>query len=352
MVHRWRGRRLARRLVPVSALLLSGGLGAGPAAVVAWAGAADAATDAAPTMSPVASGRPRSTGAPDLEVHKTSDAADEVRPGDAITYTILARNAGDLPAHDVEISDTFPDGLRYAGGPPPIQGGGCTVASSLDQSGNETLTLYCTIDVLPAGASATVAVPLHVQPDAPCGAMTNDVSISAADEPRQAVDAGNSARVIDQVACSCGVRLVTSAHPTEGRPGDPIAYTYTVTDTGNAVLSRVAIEDDVLGHVGHLLDLRPGHTRTLTARTTLPAHGVAVRNTATATATAEGGETCSARGPASVTVVKAAGGGPANPDTGTGGTAFTGVADAPLAAAIVLAALGLVAVSISRRRPV
>ena len=352
MVHRWRGRRLARRLVPVSALLVSIGLWAGPGALAARAGTADAK---APT-SPVDHAR-QSTGTPDLEVQKTSDAGAEVRPDEAITYTIVARNVGDAAAHNVEISDTFPDGLSYAGAPPSIAGGACTVASSLDQSGNETLTLYCTIDLLDAGASATVEVPLHVRSDAQCGAITNEVSVSARDEPRDAVDAGNTDEVTDHVACSCGVRLVTTPRPAEGRPGDSIEYTYAVTDTGNAVLTRVAIDDDVLGHVGHLLDLRPGHTRTLTARMTLPSHGVAVRNTATATATAVGADPCSARDSGSVTIVKAAGSGPgggapgANHGDGGSGTAFTGPADVPLAAAIFLGLLGLLALAISRRRP-
>jgi len=285
-------------------------------------------------------------------VQKTSDAGAEVHPGDAIRYTIVARNVGDAVARKVEISDTFPDGLRFAGGAPPlIQGGGCTVASSLDQSGIETLTLYCTLDVLGAGASAAVVMPLHVQPDAPCGTLTNDVTISAANEPRRAIDARNSDQVTDQVACSCGVRLVTTPRPIQGHPGDPIVYTYAVSDTGNGVLTRVAIDDEVLGHVGHLLDLRPGHTRTLTAHTTLPTRAAPVRSTATATATAEGGDACSARDSTSVTIVEAAGSGPGNHPGRTGGTAFTGTADAPLAAAIVLGVLGVVALAISRRRP-
>jgi uncharacterized repeat protein (TIGR01451 family) len=351
MVHRWRGRRLARRLVPISVLLVSFGLGAGPAALVAQAETADATPSVAPTTS-VQHEVSRSTGTPDLEVRKTSDAGAQVPPGGAITYTIVARNVGDAAAHEVEISDTFPDGLSYAGGPPPLAGGSCTVASSLDQSGNETLTLYCTMDLLDAGASATIDVSLRVRSDASCGSITNEVSIAAKDEPRDAVDAGNSDAVSDQVACSCGVRLAATPRPTQGSPGDPIGYTYAVTNTGNAVLTRVAIDDDVLGHVGHILDLRPGHTRTIGAQMTVPARGAAVRSTATATAAIEGGGTCSAKDSASVTIVEAAGGGPAKHGRGSDGTAFTGSGDVPLAAAVVLGVLGLLALAISRRRPV
>jgi uncharacterized repeat protein (TIGR01451 family) len=350
MAHRWRGRRLARRLVLVSAALLSVWLATGPGALASVRGANASPSGPSPIPTPTPS---PSGGTPDLQIRTTSNARSELHAGDVVRYTIAVTNVGAAAAHGVQITDRFPDGLRYADGPPALGGGSCTVVSSIDQSGNETLTLVCTMEVLAAGASATVSLPMRVVAATSCGRITNEVSVSARDEPRAAVDERNRNAVTDQVACSCGVAIVTTPQRIRGVPGDLVVYRYHVTNTGNSLFRRVIVTDDLLGHIGHVDALRPGHEQTLTARFRLPSRGIDVRDTGTATATDQTGTTCSARDAAIVTLVEAAGGSrpPAGGARGaTGGTAFTGAADLPLGAAIALGLIGAVCLLLTRRR--
>jgi hypothetical protein len=44
-----------------------------------------------------------------------------------------------------------------------------------------------------------------------------------------------------------------------------VTYTYVVTNTGDVTLFDITVDDDVLGHIGDIAQLEPGHSATLTA---------------------------------------------------------------------------------------
>jgi hypothetical protein len=54
-----------------------------------------------------------------------------------------------------------------------------------------------------------------------------------------------------------------------GHPGDPVTYTYKVTNTGDVTLTNVVVNDDKLGHIGDIGTLEAGATATLTKAATI-----------------------------------------------------------------------------------
>ena len=108
-----------------------------------------------------------------------------------------------------------------------------------------------------------------------------------------------------------GIAISVEPTPVSGTPGDTITYTYVVSNTGDAALSDISVDDDRLGHIGDIPQLQPGHDATLHATRTLSATQVWVINTATARGTDASGASVSASDEASVTIVAAANGGQA-----------------------------------------
>ena len=144
-----------------------------------------------------------------------------------------------------------------------------------------------------------------------------------------------------------GIAISVEPTPVSGTPGDTITYTYVVSNTGDAALSDISVDDDRLGHIGDIPQLQPGHDATLHATRTLSATQVWVINTATARGTDASGGSVSASDDASVTIVAPGNGG----QGGHGGTAFTGLDSTPAAAlAISLGLVGAALLVAARRR--
>jgi len=167
------------------------------------------------------------------------------------------------------------------------------------------------------------------------------VAFSDTDQKVSARDSA-SVRVLDP-----GIAISIKPSPVSGTPGDTITYTYVVSNTGDASLSDIAVDDDRLGHIGDIAQLQPGHHATLHATRTLSATDVWVINTATARGTDAGGRSVAASDEASVTIVAVGSG----DQGGHGGTAFTGLDATPAAAlAIALGLVGAWLLAAARRR--
>ena len=142
-----------------------------------------------------------------------------------------------------------------------------------------------------------------------------------------------------------GIQLDTTATPTRGPSGTPIVYTYGVTNTGDAALFNVSVDDDSVGHVADIAKLEVDGTIQLTSGNTLGSSPIT--NKATAGGSDVLGGSVSDDDSATVSVIS--GGGSGN-GTG-GGSPFTGSDSARLGGWIVaLAALGSALLSTSRRR--
>ncbi|CAB4695702.1 unannotated protein [freshwater metagenome] len=85
-----------------------------------------------------------------LSITKTVDKA-TAAPGDTVTYTLVAANAGPAAAQDVVVTDALPAGTTYAS----VSGATCSVAAS---------TVTCPIGSIAAGTSTTITLKATVDP--------------------------------------------------------------------------------------------------------------------------------------------------------------------------------------------
>ncbi|HEY5999657.1 MAG TPA: SdrD B-like domain-containing protein [bacterium] len=73
-----------------------------------------------------------------------------------------------------------------------------------------------------------------------------------------------------------GIRIDKTASPLEVYPGDPVTYTYTVTNTGSVVLVDITVTDDrIAGQIAAVPRLEPGESFTVTRTVVAPACGQA-----------------------------------------------------------------------------
>jgi ethanolamine utilization microcompartment shell protein EutS len=139
---------------------------------------------------------------------------------------------------------------------------------------------------------------------------------------------------------------VKDVNPQSGNPGDTVTYSFTVTNTGDTTLSHISVDDDVIGHIGHIAQLDAGDSVTLTKDWELPRDEVSVTNVGTATGTDVLGKTVTADDDATVEIVSGT-----HHHRPTPPTAFTGSDALRLGViALLLLGLGSLAVLASRRR--
>jgi uncharacterized repeat protein (TIGR01451 family) len=273
---------------------------------------------------------------PDVTVTKTADA-DPVENGDPIGFLITVGNDGPGTATGVTLSDTLPTngGLDWSvdlvDGQAPA--GQCAIANGV---------LTCDFGDVAEGETHTVHLTSPTD-DTSCGAVDNAVVVAALNEAESATS-NNEASASLLVICPA-IKIVKTVDPKSGAPGDTVTYTYVVTNIGDTTLYDVSVDDDVIGHVGDIVQLDPGKSVTLTKDFVLPAGSATVTNLGTATGTDVLGTQVSDGDDAFVTIVEAENP-PPNPPT-----AFTGsdAARLGLIAGLMLA-LGVLALFLGRRR--
>lgn len=147
-----------------------------------------------------------------------SASAPVVHEGDTVTYTYLVKNTGIVPISGVILTD---DQLGQVAGP-----------ASGDTNGNTILDpgetwVYSTMTTL----SATT---------------TNTATASGLD-PENAVVSTDPSTPVTVTVIHPGMAIAKTASATLIAPGDPVTYTYTVTNTGDVALTAVTVTDSVLG---------------------------------------------------------------------------------------------------------
>ncbi|WP_341925730.1 hypothetical protein [Nocardioides psychrotolerans] len=166
-------------------VLTAGDIAAGEvlntATVTAQAPTGATVTDRDSTTTPVATTRA------DVRITKTVDDA-APRPGETVTYTLTATNAGPGPAADVVIVDTLPAGVTLVGADAPCSTSGSTVT--------------CPVGQLASGGSATVRIRATVDPVAPAGAAEQHLVDVQKTEAQLDVEAGQQRTIT--VTCSPG----------------------------------------------------------------------------------------------------------------------------------------------------
>jgi uncharacterized repeat protein (TIGR01451 family) len=237
------------------------------------------ATSRAPDNTEVTAG-PQSTTTPldqvpglTLDKAATPAFGSPPAPGELITFTFTMTNDGNLGLQNVVITD------RLAG------------LSSI------TYTWPGAAGVLPPGAAATATATYPItQADIDAGvvlnsAVANGTTANGADVPSNEPD---TTTPIEQASALTLVKTADASGITEpAEAGQPIVYTFTVTNTGNTALTSVSITDQLAGlppltYTWPAADgvLAPGQGATATSSYPVTAADIAkeeVVNTATAT---------------------------------------------------------------------
>jgi uncharacterized repeat protein (TIGR01451 family) len=163
----------------------------------------------------------------DLAITKT-DGLVNATSGQAISYTIVASNAGPSTATNATVADTFPAAFTGVSWTCVGAGGGTCTAGPVAGNINDAVTL-------PPGASATYTVNGTI--DALfSGLLSNTATVAPPGGTTDPANANNSATDMTTVTLAgmpvvAGVKSVTG---TTFMVGDTITYTIVLTNTGSA----------------------------------------------------------------------------------------------------------------------
>lgn len=220
------------------------------------------ATDELGKQVTVTADAPAPTIAPAVEVTKTADRP-VIHAGDAVTWTVAVRNTGDSPLAPVQVTDDT------------------TTACSRTFSG------------LAAGAAQTYTCTAN-----PSRTTTSQVTATGTDLAGRPVTATASATV---TVITPALTLTAAAAPAIARAGDPITFTMTVANAGDAPLTEVAVTDGIPACAKAIGALAPGGAVTYTC--TAPAPPDDLATTATATGKDQLGRTVKVTDDAAVDVI-------------------------------------------------
>ncbi|MBN1889177.1 MAG: DUF11 domain-containing protein [Thermoflexales bacterium] len=175
---------------------------------------------------PVSSNTTTSTvrSAPDLRASSKAVApAGDVGPGTLLTFTITARNTGNIDAAHVVITDILPAHTSH------VSGGMYFSATRM---------ISWAIDSLAVGASHQVSFTVRVDQDAPPGAVVTNVAYLL-DQASSFVTPSTANRVVAPV-----LELAKRVTP-KGvvAPGTVLTYTLIYTNSGNQAATNVVVTD-------------------------------------------------------------------------------------------------------------
>lgn len=183
-------------------------------------------------------------GAPALSLSKSADRT-SISAGGAVTYTLTLVNTGQAPASMVAVSDELPV-------QPYFSYGACTASvGSCAQAGG---TVTWTVGTLAAGGVASATITMNAAASGvPAGvtllnntAIATDAAYCTGGSPPSSCRSNTVA-----VALSGNpiLALTKAAVPATAEPGDAVAYTLVVTNSGSSAASGVVVEDAVPAHM-------------------------------------------------------------------------------------------------------
>ena len=170
---------------------------------------------------------------PRIRVEKTG--SHRAHLGDTVTYVLRVSNIGGLDLTDVQLTDPTCDGAATL-----VDDGNGNAVLAVD----EKWRYRCDHTIVTADGD-----PVH-----------NVAKVTADHEGGSVSD--TDAHDVDVL--HPGIAIEQTASPASGAPGSDVVYTYVVTNTGDATLFDISVDDDSAGHVADIGSLAPGASATRT----------------------------------------------------------------------------------------
>ncbi len=166
----------------------------------------------------------------DLAITATDGVTTAV-PGQSVTYTLTATNAGPNAATGAQVADTFPAALTATWTCVGAGGGTCTASGS----GN----IADTVD-LPVGASVTYTVAASIAAGA-TGTLSNSATVSVPAGVTDPTPANNMATDTDTLAPQADLSITLTDGVTAATPGNSLTYTLVATNAGPSAAPGSAV---------------------------------------------------------------------------------------------------------------
>ncbi len=228
----------------------------------------------------------------DLSITKSDGLADLV-PGTAVTYTVVATNAGPSAVAGATVTDLLPAQLLAATWTCTAIGGSCPATGSGD--------IVANID-LAVGGSATFTISATVSPAA-TSTLANTVTIAAPGGVTDPVAGNNTATDTDTLSPVADLSITKSDGLASAQPGDPVTYTIVVGNAGPSAVTGAPVTDVLpaalaaatwscapsagatcaasgVGNINTVVGLPVGATATFTVTTSISASTGVIVNTA------------------------------------------------------------------------
>jgi len=179
---------------------------------------------------------------PQLTLSKSNDSGhDSLHEGEAFTYTLVAKNPGNVTITDVSLDDT---GTTPAENTPGFTGTGgpLVVTCGTWPSG--------TTGVLAPGDMVTCTAPYTVTAaDAAKGSIDNTAEATGKDPSGNAMTAFASSTAPTTTDPAITLDKEHLPLPSNVAAGDDVTYTFTVSSSGNVPVSNIAVTDPKIGTV-------------------------------------------------------------------------------------------------------
>ncbi len=176
---------------------------------------------------------PLTVGVSDLAITKTTAAT--YTPGAPISYTMTATNNGPSPVLGATVDDALPASITNSSWTcTPSAGNACGAASG-------TGSIHTTLN-LAVGGTATFTLTGTVASGA-TGALTNTATIAPPTGTTDPIPGNNTGPATSQPAPRATLAVTKSSAPNPYIPGQPLAYTITVTNQGPSDVTGATVDD-------------------------------------------------------------------------------------------------------------
>lgn len=177
--------------------------------------------------------------AADIVVAKTADA-DSRAPGQRVTYTITATNAGPSQAGNVVVTDTVPADIT-----------GVTASTTRGTCEVTGTDVSCRTATLPAGAVTTITVSGRLDPSSTGGPLVNTArATSDTPDPTPGNNAATYTLTRDAARADLSTTKTMLTSPVV--PGRPVQYAVTVTNDGPSDARDVTLRDTPPGDLDNV----------------------------------------------------------------------------------------------------